>query len=90
MKKMNVKKSGRLALFAVLIALLIFTGGCTSHGYDAISLKTQEQIIEDITPKEAYALIQDNRENEDFTIIDVRTPEEYAGRPADYQSDAKR
>jgi len=35
------------------------------------------QIIEDITPQEAFALIQNNQNNPDF-IIDVRTPEEFA------------
>ena len=29
--------------------------------------------------EEAYALIEDNRDNQNFAIIDVRTPEEYAG-----------
>ncbi|MFC1969329.1 SdrD B-like domain-containing protein [Chloroflexota bacterium] len=37
-----------------------------------------EQIIKNITPAEAYTLIQDNVDNPNFTIIDVRTPEEYA------------
>lgn len=50
-------------------------------------LKTEEfkiyaipktQIVEDVTPEEAYALIQDNKDNQNFVIIDVRTPEEYA------------
>ena len=40
--------------------------------------ETPPQIIEDITPQEAFALIQDNQDNPDFVIIDVRTPEEFA------------
>ena len=41
------------------------------------------QIIENITPEKAYSLIQSYREGcpcnrENFVIIDVRTPEEYA------------
>ncbi len=78
MKKMNLRGLGRLALFAVLMPLLIFTSGCASRGHDATALKTQEQVIEDVTSEEAYALVQDNEENEDFVILDVRTPEEYA------------
>ncbi len=39
--------------------------------------ETPPQIIEDITPQEAFALIQDNQDNPDFVIIDVRTPEEF-------------
>jgi rhodanese-related sulfurtransferase len=40
--------------------------------------ETPPQIIEDITPEEAFALIQDNQDNPDLVIIDVRTPEEFA------------
>jgi len=36
------------------------------------------QIIKDITPQEAFTLIQENQDNPDFIIIDVRTPEEFA------------
>ncbi len=37
------------------------------------------QIIESLSPQEAFALIQDNQNNPAFVIIDVRTPEEVAG-----------
>jgi len=42
-----------------------------------------KKIIENITPEKAYSLIQSYREGcpcnrENFVIIDVRTPEEYA------------
>jgi rhodanese-related sulfurtransferase len=36
------------------------------------------QIIESISPQEAFALIQQNQGNSDFVIIDVRTLEEIA------------
>jgi rhodanese-related sulfurtransferase len=36
------------------------------------------QIIKDITTEEAFALIQDNQDNPDFVIIDVRAPENFA------------
>ncbi|MFC1897706.1 rhodanese-like domain-containing protein [Chloroflexota bacterium] len=36
---------------------------------------TQETI--DITAQEAFSLIQKNKDNPDFVIIDVRTPEEF-------------
>lgn len=32
-----------------------------------------------VTPSTAYSLIQENEGNADFVIMDVRTPEEYAG-----------
>ncbi|MFH1647176.1 MAG: rhodanese-like domain-containing protein [Chloroflexota bacterium] len=39
----------------------------------------QEAVTRDVSPAEAYALIQDNRNNKDFVILDVRTPAEYSG-----------
>jgi rhodanese-related sulfurtransferase len=36
------------------------------------------QISESITPEEALALIQENQDNPDFVIIDIRTPDEFA------------
>ena len=36
------------------------------------------QIILDITPQQAFVLIQNTQNNPDFIIIDVRTPEEFA------------
>ena len=41
--------------------------------------ETPTQISENITPQEAFTLIQDNQDNPDFVIIDIRTPEEFAG-----------
>ena len=36
------------------------------------------QIIESISPEEAFDLIQENQNNPDFVIIDIRTPGEFA------------
>ena len=41
-------------------------------------ITTSTQIIEDITPAQAAALIRKNRDNRNFVILDVRTPEEFA------------
>lgn len=35
--------------------------------------------VTDLTPAQAYDLIQQHQDDMDFLIIDVRTPEEYAG-----------
>jgi len=51
---------------------LVYTGACTPNQ------ETPAQIIEDITPREAFALIQENQNNPGFIILDVRTPEEFA------------
>jgi rhodanese-related sulfurtransferase len=42
--------------------------------------ETPAQIIESITPEEAFDLIQENQDNPDFVIIDVQTPEEFVNR----------
>lgn len=67
MAKMSLKNLILLVLSVSLVIGVVLTGGCV-----------QEQIIEDITPQEAFTLIQDNQNNPDFVIIDVRTPEEFA------------
>ena len=45
---------------------------------DRPNLGTQRQTIENISPQEAYVLIQNNKENPDFFIADIRTLTEYA------------
>jgi len=57
-----------LMLSASLVAGAVLAGGCIGKA----------QIIETITPQEAFSLIQENQDNPDFAIIDVRTPEEFA------------
>ena len=63
-------------LLVSLIIGVILTGGCVST--ETVPPNQETQIIENITPPEAFALIQDNQNNPDFVIIDVRTPEEFA------------
>jgi rhodanese-related sulfurtransferase len=42
------------------------------------TIQIPPQIIESITPQEAFDLIQENQANPDFVIIDIRTPEQFA------------
>ena len=67
MVKMSLKNLMMWLLSVSLIIGVALAGGCV-----------QAQIIEDITPQEAFTLIQNNQNNPDFVIIDVRTPEEFA------------
>ena len=55
-----------LALLVALVTVVTLTSGCATT------------TIEDITPQEAFTLIQNNQDNPDFVILDVRTPEEFA------------
>jgi len=65
-----------LVLSVSLVIGVVLTGGCV--GKETIPTETPTQIIEDISPQEAFTLIQENQNNPDFVILDVRTPEEFA------------
>ncbi len=61
--------------YTILSLLLVFPllSGCGDDN------KTPNSpIYEDISVQEAYSLIQDNKENDNFIILDVRTPQEYS------------
>ncbi|MEE9398880.1 MAG: rhodanese-like domain-containing protein [Dehalococcoidales bacterium] len=71
--KRNPKTLIILLLSMSLLGGAVLAGGC-------LDTKQQPaQITKDITPQEAFALIQENQTNPNFAIIDVRTPEEFAG-----------
>ncbi len=55
-------------------------GGCATEKSPAPAAPATAQYasIIDIAPKEAFALIRDNKNSPDFIILDVRTPEELA------------
>ncbi len=72
--KIDVPKLVLLVLLGFLIVPLALFNGCI--GQEDTDLEAQ--IIEDVTLEEAFTLIEDNRYDEGFIIIDVRTPEEYA------------
>jgi len=57
-------RSRSISIFIIL--LLILSGaGCVAKFY------------KDLTPREAYVIIQRNGDNPNFVILDVRTPEEF-------------
>ena len=66
---MSLKNFMVLALSVSLVIGVTLTGGC---------VRDETATIEDITPQEAFTLIQNNQNNPDFVIIDVRTLEEFA------------
>jgi len=67
-----------LVLSALLVFGLIVTSGCAGSETSTETSETPAQIIEDITPQEAFTLIEDNQNNPEFVTLDVRTPEEFA------------
>lgn len=65
-------------VYVLLLPILLMIGVALAGGCTDTEIETPTQITENITPQEALALIQDNRDNPDFMVIDVRTPEEFA------------
>ncbi len=61
-----------LALAVSLVIGVVLVGGCRT------SEPEPTQIILNLSPQQAADLIQDNANNIDFFIIDVRTPGEFA------------
>jgi len=75
---MEKKKLVMLVLSVALILGLTAVTGCVRSETDTVGLETQTQLIKNITPKEAFTLIENNGDNPNFVIIDVRTPQEFA------------
>jgi len=78
MVKMSLKSLLMLVLSVLLVAGVVLTGGCAPSEIETPAQPTPTQIIENITPQEAFTLIQNNQNNPDFVILDVRTAEEVA------------
>lgn len=73
---MNKKRFTLLALSVLLVIGTVLMGGCVGAPADMPEVSI---IIEEIvSAQEAHSLIQDNRNNPDFIILDVRTPEEFS------------
>ena len=75
---MDKKRIIMLVLTLALILLFTSVAGCTQSEPDTIVPEKPTQITEDVTPGEAFSLIEDTRNNSNFVIIDVRTPQEFA------------
>lgn len=74
-----MNRSYLVVLVAVIILILssAVAGGCATAVGES-KQATKAQLIKDISPKEANDLIQKNKTNPNFIIIDVRTPQEFA------------
>jgi len=71
-------KKPLLMVSVSLVTAVALMAGCAGRDTITPVQETPAQIIENITPQEAFALIQNNQDNPDFVILDVRTPEEIA------------
>ena len=77
MLKMNPKNLMISVFLGALIIVILLTSGCIQTETNTATPETKIQIIENITPEEVNTLIQENKNNPNFVILDVRTPEEY-------------
>ena len=69
MGKISRKGLMLLVLSISLVIGAVLAGGCVGQ---------ETQIIKDITPEEALTLVQENQDNPDFVILDLRFPESFA------------
>jgi rhodanese-related sulfurtransferase len=79
---MRKQKRSLILLASLTILVTIAGGGCKSTAgvtqTTTTSTASTSSGIHDISAAEAYVLIQANKANPDFKIIDIRTPDEYA------------
>ena len=83
-----------IRLIVCIILVSIFISDMSLHivtsNEDAYALEEEAQsesasnTIKSVTTVEAYKLIQDNSDNPEFLILDVRTPAEYADGHIDH------
>jgi len=64
-------KLSRVLTIISFLLIINFLFGCISQ------TESLNQNLEDIGVQEAFELIQRNQGNQDFVIIDIRTPEEF-------------
>jgi rhodanese-related sulfurtransferase len=70
---------GRYAAGLAVLLLLFVAGGWSvlSEESKATTGEHQPERLRAVTPQEALELVQRNKENPNFVILDVRTPEEF-------------
>ena len=79
---MKKKQFVTLSLLILLALLSLAVYGCSYINGEALTgsapTPVQKELIRDVSTAEAFAIIAANAGHADFTIIDVRTAEEYA------------
>jgi len=80
MKTDGNKRAGRGVRYAVTlcICLLMAISGACTHGAGKRAWVLKPALVKNYDPPQAYALIEENRGNPDFVILDVRTPAEFS------------
>ena len=92
----NMKRLVYLSFFLLMFIGFAMASGCLQDEADPSQADSTTQIIENITPSQAFALIEANQKSADFVVLDVRTTEEFSeghignATNLDYYSDAFR
>ncbi|MBA7616109.1 Thiosulfate sulfurtransferase GlpE [subsurface metagenome] len=66
------------ALMMLVLSVSLVTGAVLMGGCIGKEIEAPNQTIGDITPQEAFTLLQENKNNPDFVIIDIQAPEYFA------------
>ncbi len=69
---MSIQKTRLSVVLVIFISGLLISNSCTSGNPN-----DTDHVSKDIDVKEAQQMIQDNLNNQDFVILDTRTPREY-------------
>lgn len=80
MKSDGIAGSGKRSLYALILCvclLTVLTGACT-HGAGKRAWVFKPVLVKNVDPPEAFSLIEENKGNPGFVILDVRTPEEFS------------
>jgi rhodanese-related sulfurtransferase len=68
-----------LSFVAYLAAFLLVAGSCpANNSQQVVKNQGKTYVIQLLEPRVAYSMIQKNKDNKDFVLIDVRTPGEFA------------
>jgi rhodanese-related sulfurtransferase len=80
MKTDRIARPGRGSRYALIlwICLLTVLAGACTHGAGKRAWVLNPVLVKNVDPPEAFALIEENRGNPDFVILDVRTPTEFS------------
>jgi rhodanese-related sulfurtransferase len=75
--KTSNRRNRMLMLFVIVVIGFFLINMWAYRGVNSAQ-GTETQKIEHIAPGDAYELIQEHRDDENFVILDVRTPAEFA------------
>ncbi len=74
---MICKTNKRALFFGILLLLMFCFTGCSDNTENLINSDTLTWLIIDVSIEDANNLIQENADNPEFVLVDMRTPEEY-------------